>query len=373
MDNKNKGPWGGNDDQPSPSQPSKSPWGGKDNEDVDALLRDAQNRFKKSFGNGGGPSFPIPGAGRGLGFLFLAALVIWISTGLYRVQPSEDAVIMTFGKWTGTKTDAGLGYHLPWPVQDVQKVDVALDRRIIIGFRDGGSVGNPDNTDVSFESQMLTGDENIININFVVLWHIADAGKYLFQIRDPESTIKKVAESAMREIIGRTPIQKALTEARGEVETKTRELMQKVLDEYQAGVSIAGVQLQNVNPPAPVVDAFDDVQRARADKERLKNEAETYTNDILPKARGEAQKTVQEAEAYKQAVIDKAQGDAARFVSIYESYAQSRDITEKRIYIETMEEILKNGKKVILSDDKTGTLLPYIPLNGGALPATDKK
>lgn len=361
-----QGPWGGR---------NQSPWGQKPTDETpEAILRQAQDRFKNTFGGGGNGRNRMPGSPadmkRAIGFAIVVAIGFWLSTGFYRVQSSEDAVLLTFGKWTDTKTEAGLGYHLPWPVQAIQKVDVGLDRRMTIGFRDdAASRSGGDNSAVPFESQMLTGDENIININFVVLWNVGDAGKYLFKIRDPETTIKKVAESAMREIVGRTPIQKALTEARGEIETKTKELMQKVLDEYQSGVVVNSVQLLQVDPPAPVVDAFDDVQRARADRERLKNEAETYTNDILPKARGEAQKTVKDAEGYKESIISKATGDADRFVSVYNAYAKNKDVTTKRLYLETIESIMKNSKKIIVDSDKGAPVLPYLLNQPPAQPA----
>lgn len=365
------GPWGGRPPGNNAGKPGdnnhggwrpKGNGGGGGEPDLDAMMRDAQDKVRRMFG-GRGPS--ASGAPRGgAGLLFLAVLAAWLATGFYRVQPSEHAVILTFGKWTDTKTQPGLGWRAPWPVQDVQKVDIALDRRVSIGYRADAPArsGVPDMTDISSESLMLTGDENIININFVVLWRVNDAGKYLFRIRDPETTVKKVAESAMREIIGRTQIQKALTEGRGDIEARTKELMQKMLDEYQSGVIVNGVQMQRVDPPAPVVDAFDDVQRARADRERLRNEAQTYANDIVPRARGEAQKKLQDAEAYKQAVISKAEGDARRFLSVYAAYKESKDVTEKRIYIETMQEIMQNSKKVIVGDDKGAGVVPYLPL-----------
>jgi membrane protease subunit HflK len=250
-------------------------------------------------------------------------------------------------------------------VQSVIPVNVAFEQKLEVGFRD-----QPEKADIVSESQMLTGDENIVNIDFVVMWKISDAGKFLFSIRDPEPTVKKVAESAMRETIGRTQIQKAMTEGRADIEAKTKDLMQKMLDEYQSGVVINSVQLLSVDPPAPVVDAFDDVQRARADMERTKNEAETYHNDIVPRARGEAQKTIQDAEAYKEKVISIAKGEAAGFTSVYEAYAQAKDVTAKRIYIETMEKIMHDSKKVVLGNDKGSTLLPYLSLDklpqGGA-------
>lgn len=356
------GPWGG--------RPSGGPDGGRRPQppgngngppsDLDAIIREAQERFRTSFG--GRPA----GSAGGAGFIILALLAFWLGSGFYRVQPSEHAVVLTFGRWTDTKTDPGLSWHVPWPIQEARKVDIALDRRLTVGFHGDTpaprSVMNNALGDLPFESLMLTGDENIINIDFVVLWRVSDAGKYLFSIRDPDTTIKKVAESAMREIIGRTQIQKALTEGRSDIEVRTRELMQKILDDYQAGVIVNSVQLQKVDPPAPVVDAFDDVQRSRADKERLKNEAETYANDIVPRARGDAQKLIQDAEAYKQAVISRAQGDAQRFLSVYDAYKDSKDVTEKRMYLETMQGILQNSKRVIIGDGNA-PVTPYLPLD----------
>lgn len=367
----NNGPWGGK----GPGKGDKNgpgggnPWGrGDDTGDIDALLRQAQNRFRKKF-DGGGSIPPEVDSTKSIFLLLGILLAVWIATGFYRVQPGENAVLLTFGKWTDTRTVPGLGYHIPYPVQDIISVNVAFDRRIEVGFRDKsggrGTLAGDVKSGVSAESIMLTGDENIIDIDFVVLWRINDARKYLFRIRDPETTIKKVAESAMREVIGRTEIQKAMTESRGDIEVKTKELMQNILDEYESGTVINSVQLLSVDPPTQVVDAFDDVQRARADRERLKNEAETYANDIVPRARGDAQKILQDAGAYKEAVLSKAEGDAARFRSIYKAYAESKDVTEQRIYIETMQEVMQNSRKIISSGTDGGgasPLLPYLPL-----------
>jgi membrane protease subunit HflK len=356
-----KGPWGSR--EPDRTQrPKNRPPSPEENADLDAMLRQAQDKFGTIFGNK-----PSGDGKKGLGLVLLIALVFWLATGFYRVLPGENVIILTFGKWTATRTDAGAGYHIPWPIQSIMSVNVAFDRRVEIGFRDqppsriAGEVNEKNN--ISSESQMLTGDENIVDIDFVVMWHIGDAKNYLFKIRDPETTVKKVAESAMRETIGRSPIQKALTEGRADIEARTKDLMQKMLDDYQSGVLINSVQLLSVNPPAPVVDAFDDVQRARADKERAKNEADTYRNDIVPRARGDAQKLLQDAEAYKQAVLSKAQGEAARFLSVYAAYAEAKDVTLKRIYIETMQQVMQNSKKVVLGDSKSGAILPYLPLD----------
>ncbi len=364
----NKGPWGSRKKSSDERPEGHSPWedrgdqGGGPGEgpDLDDIIRKAQERLNRKFQN--------PGPGNiNFGFAFLVIAVLWAATGFYRVLPEENAVILTFGKWTSTRTEPGLGYRAPWPIQQVEKVNVTFERRIEIGFRETApsrSRTQASGGDMPGESLMLTGDENIIDIDFVVLWRINDAGKYLFEIRDPETTVKKVAESAMREVIGRTPIQKALTEGRGEIETKTKELMQHMMDEYSSGIAINGVQLQQVNPPTQVVDAFDDVQRARADKERLKNEADAYRNDIVPKARGDAQKLVQDAEGYKEATINKAQGDADRFLSVYKAYAVAKDVTTRRIYIETLQQVMENSKKVIIDSEAKGTgVLPYLPLD----------
>jgi membrane protease subunit HflK len=370
-DNKDgvKGPWGSR--EPGQQQPNKpkNPWdpqrpvGQDDMPDLDAVLR----RLGSLFGGGRGRRPSADESKKGFGFIVLLIVALWLGTGFYRVSPGENAVLLTFGKWESTRSAPGLGYHIPWPVQTVMPVNVAFERRVEIGFRDRPGTDKvdaaPGRSDVSSESRMLTGDENIVELDFVVLWKISNAGNYLFHIRDPEATVRNVAESAMSETIGQTPIQTAMTEGRAAIEASTKDLMQKMLDQYQSGVVVTGVQLLSVDPPAPVVDAFDDVQRARADMERTKNEADTYHNDIVPRARGDAQKLLQDAEAYKEAVISKAKGEAARFTSVYDAYAQARDVTAKRIYIETMEEIMQNSKKVLVGDSKGGGVLPYLSLD----------
>lgn len=380
-DDKNKNPWGKpksegpknkkkRDDRnhhDDGQQWAETPFGrhGNDGDDVDEMFRHVQKRFQNF----------MPGSKK-YGFLFILFVLLgaWCLTGFYRVQPEENAVVLFFGKHTHTVTTAGLGYHLPWPIQDVKKVNVTFERRIEIGFRSEGSgrtsrfgqkeIDNSGKkTDVLNESLMVTGDENIIDIDFVVLWRISDAKNYLFEIRNPENTIKKVAESAMREVIGRTEIQLALTESRGLIEANTRELMQKMMDEYDSGIAINEVQLQKVNPPQAVVSAFDDVLRARADKDRFRNEAEAYRNKVIPEARGASERLLQQAEAYKQEVINGAEGDAERFVSVYNAYAKAKDVTKKRLYLETMQEVMKNSKKVIIDGKNGSGVLPYLPLD----------
>ncbi len=370
----NKGPWGKNTGKGAkkPENTGRPNGSGKQEPDIDEVLREAQARISSMLGGGGrggNGNRRRPGSGEPLpiGKIILVALLIYGLTGFYRVLPEENVVIKTFGEWTSTKDTPGLGYHIPWPVQSVEKVNVTFERRIEIGFRGEQAPRRSQATtrgsgDIPSESLMLTGDENIIDIDFVVLWRVNDAGKFLFAIRDPENTIKKVAESAMREIIGRTKIQQALTEGRAQIEQDTKALMQQMLDDYQSGIAINDVQLQQVDPPSPVVDAFDDVQRARADKERLRNEAEAYRNDILPRARGESEQIIQQAEAYREEVINRATGDADRFSAVYKAYVVDKDVTAERLYIETLEDILQNTHKIVI-DGEQGNVLPYLPLN----------
>jgi len=285
------------------------------------------------------------------------------ASGFYRVQPDEQGVVLRFGQWIKT-TQPGLNWHIPSPVETVFTPKVTRSNRVEIGFRSASEIGSgASSREVGNESLMLTGDENIVDINFVLLWMIKDAGQFLFNIRDPEATVKAVAESSMREIIGKTPIAEATTEARGAIELGAREQIQQILDDYGAGILVTQVQLQKVDPPSEVIDAFRDVQRAQADRERAQNEAEAFANDILPRARGEAERISQEAQAYRQEVVARADGDAQRFISVYNEYAKARDVTTKRIYLETMEEVLRGMNKVVIDQSANGSgVVPYLPL-----------
>ena len=363
---KKKNPWGA-------SEPPRGPWGNHnndsrkpqgDNHDIDDLLRRAQENFRSVFP--GGPATN----NRYIYLGVVAALVLWMASGFYFIQSSQNAVVLTFGKYTKTDEQPGLKYRLPWPLQSATIVDVTQERRIQIGYAETSPM-RPGLATVD-ESLMLTGDENIIDINFVVLWRINDAKNFLFSLRDPEDTIKLVASSAMREVIGQTKIQSALTEGRTKVQNDTRALMQKILDEYKSGITINNVQLQKVDPPEAVVDAFNEVQRARQDQERARNQAEAYSNSILPVARGEASKLLQQAEAYKQEVINRAKGDAARFDSVYQAYKTGESVTAQRMYLETMEEVLKNARTVVLGSSNGSNILPYLPIQGGEKTAKPK-
>jgi membrane protease subunit HflK len=305
------------------------------------------------------------GSGTGIAVVLLAIVGLWLVSGFYRVLPDEVGIVLRFGAYNRT-TQPGLNYHLPGPIESVLTPSVTRVNRTEIGYRSNDTrTGGPHQ--VPEEALMLTGDENIVDVNFTVFWVIKSAQNYLFNIREPDKTVKSAAESAMREVIGETPIASALAEGRGKIESETQKLLQHLLDYYNAGIEITQVQLQRVDPPDPVIDAFRDVQRALADRARLRNEAESYRNDILPRARGSAVRIAQEAEAYRQKAINQAEGDAARFDSVYQAFKVSKDVTRQRLYLETMEDILKNSRKIII-DKSAGSggagVLPYLPLPG---------
>jgi len=353
----NQGPWGS-----GPSGPgNNNPWGNGQRPqsprppELDKVMSDMQKRFKR-FLPGGGSSGKSGGA---LILILILLLAGWALTGFYRVNPQQQGVVLRFGEWVRT-TAPGLHYHLPSPIETVLTPEVTRDNRLEIGFRDiaGRSTSRRDIVD---ESQMITGDENIVDIDFVVFWRIDDAGEYLFNLADPDETIKVAAEAVMREIIGQTAIQTVLTEGRERVQVSVRQKLQDLLNEYKAGIRVREVQLLAVDPPADVIDAFNDVQRARQDRDRLKNEAEAFRNDIVPRARGEAAKLVAEAEAYAQEVVARAEGDACRFDQVYEAYKVNPEVSKERIYIETIEGVYSNINKVII-DDENGGVVPYLPL-----------
>jgi membrane protease subunit HflK len=298
--------------------------------------------------------------GKGLALIFGLLFVAWIAAGIYKVQPDEQGVLLRFGKWVDT-TGPGLHYHLPYPLETVLLPKVTQVNQLQLGNLRARASDNPDD---SHEGQMLTGDENIVEAECTVFWRIKDAGLFLFKVQNAEAAVKVTAESALREVIGRTPIQAAMSDKRQQIADETRNLLQELLDKDHSGVSIVQVQLQRVDPPTAVIDAFNDVQRARADQERARNEAESYANDIIPRARGEATRIVQDAEAYKSQVVNLAQGDAKGFLSVYDSYAKAKDVTSWRLYLESVDEMLKKATKVILDTSGKGMsgVVPYMPL-----------
>lgn len=337
----------------------RNPWGqgpGRSPQppNIEDILKKGQERLKGAFPGGFG--------GRGVVIILLLVLLAWLATGIYTVKPDEQGVVLRFGKWVET-TAPGLNYHLPAPIETVLTPRVTVINRVDIGFGLGAdSASARRSIDFEKERSMLTGDENIVDIEFSVFWRIRDAGQFLFNIEAQEATVRAVAESVMREIIGQTQIQSALTGGRQRIELEAQRRLQEVLDSYQAGISITQVKLSKVDPPAAVIDAFRDVQAAQADKERQQNEAEAYQNDIIPRARGEAAKMVQDAEAYREQVAAKAKGDAARFVKVLEQYRTAKDVTKRRIYMETMEEILRGMNKVIIDEGAGKGVVPYLPL-----------
>ena len=338
------GPWG-----PRPG-PGQQP-------DLEDILRRSQDRLRQA----------MPGGRMSGPFAVLIAAVLIAAVGFFgftvRVNPDELGVVLRFGKYV-RQLPPGLNFRWPYPIEQVELPKVTRINRIEIGMRGSSDVRDASNTirDVPEESLMLTGDENIVDVDFVVFWQISNAANFLFNIQSPEVTVKDVAESAMREIVGQSDIEPILTGARAKTEADAQALMQKTLDSYGAGVLITQVQLQKVDPPAQVIDAFRDVQAARADQERLQNEAQAYANRIIPEARGEAERILQAAQGYRDQVIALAKGEADRFISVYEQYKKAPDVTRQRIFIETMEKVLGDTEKVIV--DKTGPgVVPFLPLS----------
>lgn len=346
----NNGPWG-----PGPGKGGGGPR--QQPPDLEDILRRGQDRLRTVIP--GGPRSP-----RAIILILLGILVIWLGSGFYRVLPDEQGVVLRFGEAV-TTTMPGLHYHLPAPIERVLKPKVTRVNREEIGFRSAGEFARQAaNRDVPEESLMLTGDENIVDIDFEVFWIIRDARDYLFNIQAQQPSVKAAAETAMREVIGRTPIQLVLAEGRMDIESETMELIQSILDSYQSGVQITNVNLQKVDPPGAVIDSFRDVQRARADLERKRNEAEAYQNDIIPRARGEAERILQEAQAYREQVVQTAVGDSQRFLSIYEEYANAKEVTVRRIYLETMEKVLSKMNKIIIDQESGGSgVVPYLSLD----------
>ena len=349
---------------------SGSPWGSGGNgrptgggggsnrpPNIDDLANQFQDSLKKMF-----PGKKVPGGNRPFFLFGIIILGVWLASGFYRVLPDEQGVVLRFGKYVN-QTQPGLHYHLPYPIEAVLTPKVTRVNRIDVGYRSASDTGRATSaSDVPEESLMLTGDENIVDIDYSVFWIIKDAGKFLFNIQDPEDSIKSVAETAMREVIAKNGIQSILTEGRAQVEIDTQNIMQEILDSYDSGISITQVQTQKADPPKEVIDAFRDVQAAKADKERAQNEAEAYANDVIPRARGEAAQILQQAEAYKRQVVALAEGEASRFLAIYNEYRKARTVTQERMYLETMEKVMAGINKIIIDKKSGGGVVPYLPL-----------
>ena len=291
----------------------------------------------------------------------LAALAIWLLTGTYMVGPDEVGVIRTFGEHTRV-AQSGLNWHFPVPIETVNTPKVTEVKRVEIGFR---TLRNGRYRTVEKESLMLTGDENIVDAEMIVQYKIKDPVAYLFNIVEPELTVREAAEASLRTVVGRNKIDETLTTGKFTIQEETKFQLQSILDLYESGIHVVAVQLQDVSPPKEVIGAFKDVASAKEDKNRMVNQAEGYRNDVIPKARGEAEAMIRDAEGFKEARIKRAEGDAAKFTTILQEYQKAKSITEKRLYLETMEKVLPGIEKVIVPDKDSGNMLNLLNLNAG--------
>ena len=356
--NKGGGPWG--------QGPGGGSGGGNQPPDLEDLLKRSQEKLRRVMPGGGG----VGGGGLPSSVIFLGGMVLAVLLGIwaftFRVNPDQVGIVMQFGKYV-RRAEPGWHLKLPPPIEEVRYPAVTRQNTLEIGRRssDRGRTYTATSRDVPEESLMLTGDENIVDVDFVVRWSIRPdkVQDYLFNIEKPETTVKEVAESVMREVVGQSNIQPILTEARQKTEEEVQRLMQQVLDYYGSGVRIDQVQLQKVDPPEQVIDAFRDVQAARADKEKLQNEAVTYANKIVPEARGDAERILQAAEGYKQQTVAEANGQAARFLKIYEEYKKAPDVTRQRIYLETMEKVMSQSDAIILDQKGGQGVVPFMSLD----------
>lgn len=346
-----------------PGGGNKDPWGGRGDQgppDLDEVVRKMQEKVgglfggrRRGGGGGGKPGFA------GFGLIFGLVAVIWLFSGIYIVDAGKRGVVLRFGAFTEA-TMPGPHWHIPYPIEQVEIVDVEQRRFVEIGYRSAG--GSQSAVIVPREALMLTQDENIVNIQIAVQYQVDDPRRYLFNVRDPDAVLKQTAESAIREVVGKSKMDFVLKEGRAEVVSKIKALMQATLNQYQSGLLVSDVNLQDAQPPEEVQGAFSDAIKAREDKERLKNEAETYANEVIPKARGIAARQLQEADAYKSALIAKAQGEADRFLALLKEYKRAPDVTRKRLYMETVEAVLARSNKVIIDTKGAGNIM-YLPLD----------
>lgn len=349
--NRPNNPWGNN----GGSGPRRG--GGGEPPHIDEFIKKGQDQLKNV----------MPGGKGGFSLIVVIAAILWLATGYYSVGSSELGVELRFGKYLAT-TGPGPHWKLPYPIDTVEILNVKQQRSISIGSnsssnRAGRGVGRSNLR----ESLMLTGDENIVDIQFNVVWNIKideplAARNFLFNIRDPEHTVRMVSQGAMREVVGKTPIDFVIKEGKETVESETLERIRSVLDNYQSGIDVLRVEISVADPPQNVIEFFQDVQKADLDKETYKNEAEAYARKIIPEAEGRAAKIIQQAEAYRAQTVAKAEGDAARFLSVYNEYSRAKDVTKKRLYLETMESILEGMDKIIL-DQKNGGTVPYLSID----------
>lgn len=368
--NQGGGPWGGGGGQGGGQSPwSRGPGGGGQPPDFEEMLRRGQDRMKNLVPGG-------MGTGKVGGLVAILAVLLWLASGLYQVQPGEVGVPLIFGKYTGETTPDGLHWNWPAPVGSVLTPNVNQRNTVEIGFRGGstGSTTSGGGSSIEEESLILTGDENIVQVETVVQWHIEDVEKYLFEIRDPNETlspdaikndtVKNAVEAAIREVIGQNNFSYVYTQGRETIGGRAQALAQKILDSYNSGIAIDNLSLQRVDAPQEAIDAFRDVQKARADKESSVNEAQAYFNRVTQDAAGRAIQMVREAEAYRTEKIAHAEGDAQRFLSVYNQYKQNPDVTSRRLYLETLESIMEKMNKVLIDTGGQGQgTVPYLPLD----------
>jgi membrane protease subunit HflK len=338
------GPWGGGNGGGPWGQGPRGPGSQGSPPDLEDIIRRGQDRLKKALPGGGGanPAF--------LGLITVAVLVVWVFQAIYTVQPDELAVELRFGKPKAELSEPGLHFHW-WPIETVEKANTA-EKLVNIGEARGGTSSG----------LMLSGDQNIVDVQFSVAYQVSDPKAYLFNVSGPDEMVRQVAESAMREAVGRRPAQDIFRDDRQGIADAVKGILQLTLDEYGAGLAINAISIEDAAPPREVADAFDEVQRAEQDEDRFVEESNQYSNQKLGQARGEAAQIREEAAAYKNRVVQEAQGEAQRFISVYDEYAKAPDVTRKRLFLETMEKVLKDSNKVILEQNNGPGVVPYLPL-----------
>ena len=344
----------GNNNRPSGGKPPFGGGGAGNNNvppEFEAMLNNLQNQMRSVMGGSGGNSKII-------GLVLIGIIGLWLASGFYRVEQGKLGLELIFGKYTEAPTLSGLNYNFPSPIGEVIVIDVEQARRVDIGYRGNA---NTQTRDVPEESLMLTGDQNIVDIDFTVFWKVREPEKFSFNIRAQEDTVKLAAESAMREAVGQTPFDRAVTDGRASIEDRAELLLQEILDSYDSGILVEKVDMQKSDPPMEVLDAFNDVQRARQDLDRLRNQADAYANTVVPEARGEAEKMLLDAEGQRQKLITEADGQSKRFIDVYSSYRAAPQVTKQRMYLETIGNVLSSAEKIII-DKESGGVLPYLPL-----------
>ncbi|MBT7967118.1 MAG: FtsH protease activity modulator HflK [Proteobacteria bacterium] len=364
----------------------KDPWGQGNGQnqppDLDEVLKDIQKKFSGIFGGKGGgggksggslPSF----SSKAIAPISIIVLGLWFATGFYVVEQGQQAVEMRFGAYKTIK-EAGLRWHMPYPIESVEVVNIQQIRTVEVGYRT--SARSNQATTVGREALMLTADENIIDIHFAVQYDIKDPRELIFNVAETyDLVVRGATESAVREIVGRNTMDFAITGGRAEIAQETKSLLQQILDRYDTGINIKAVEMQNAQPPAEVKSAFDDAVKAREDEERFKNEAQAYQNDIIPRARGAAARLEQEAAAYKATVVAKARGEASRFLQVLDEYTKAPDVTRDRLYLDALEDVYSNSTKLVIDQKSGGNNVMYLPLdqlirkNSGSMASTNEE